>query len=183
LTYKIPSNQYTIVYLEVPYWPCRRGQLVYPQSVCPSICLSLILLPVFWIFLCIGWRCLTEIWYVAVHWIVTDQVCGSFSLTYFWLNYAPKWTAGRGLCTVGNTLRMLVLSIYSQFQTCIVRAWDLNKPLYFAPAMNTYMWEHPITAQQIETLKSYGYKEIHCVEKKLACGDTGKWLIDYPQSK
>lgn len=39
--------------------------------------------------------------------------------------------------------------------------------------MNTYMWQHPITAQQIDNLKSFGYKEIHCISKKLACGDEG----------
>lgn len=54
-----------------------------------------------------------------------------------------------------------------------MRAWDLSKPLFFAPAMNTYMWQHPITAQQIGTLKTFGYKEIHCISKKLACGDEG----------
>ncbi|XP_048774255.1 phosphopantothenoylcysteine decarboxylase-like [Ostrea edulis] len=72
-----------------------------------------------------------------------------------------------------NTLAKMANGICDNLLTCIVRAWDLNKPLYFAPAMNTYMWQHPITAQQIETLKSYGYQEIHCIEKKLACGDTG----------
>ncbi|XP_061197359.1 phosphopantothenoylcysteine decarboxylase-like [Saccostrea echinata] len=72
-----------------------------------------------------------------------------------------------------NTLAKIANGLCDNLLTCIVRAWDLNKPLYFAPAMNTYMWEHPITAQQIETLKNYGYKEIPCIEKKLACGDTG----------
>lgn len=54
-----------------------------------------------------------------------------------------------------------------------MRAWDLSKPFFFAPAMNTYMWQHPITAQQIDNLKSFGYKEIHSISKKLACGDEG----------
>ena len=30
--------------------------------------------------------------------------------------------------------------------TCVLRAWDLkNKKVLFAPAMNTLMWDHPIT--------------------------------------
>ncbi|XP_040498912.1 phosphopantothenoylcysteine decarboxylase isoform X3 [Ursus maritimus] len=33
--------------------------------------------------------------------------------------------------------------------TCVIRAWDSRKPLLFCPAMNTVMWEHPITAQQV----------------------------------
>ena len=62
-------------------------------------------------------------------------------------------------------------------QTCVVRAWDIQKPLLFAPAMNTYMWDHPITNKHISTLKEYNYKEIPCVEKTLACGDTGEHVI------
>lgn len=39
--------------------------------------------------------------------------------------------------------------------------------------MNTYMWKHPITSMQINQLKSYGYKIIYPIEKKLACGEFG----------
>lgn len=59
-------------------------------------------------------------------------------------------------------------------QTCVIRAWDLSKPLLFCPAMNTAMWEHPITARQVEQLKGFGYTEIPCVVKKLVCGDEGQ---------
>lgn len=57
--------------------------------------------------------------------------------------------------------------------TCVIRAWDLRKPLLFCPAMNTAMWEHPITSQQVGQLKGFGYVEIPCVAKKLVCGDEG----------
>jgi len=56
---------------------------------------------------------------------------------------------------------------------CVVRAWDLQKPLIFAPAMNTRMYDHPITREQIDKLISWGYKEIPCISKTLMCGDTG----------
>ncbi|XP_030811225.1 phosphopantothenoylcysteine decarboxylase isoform X2 [Camarhynchus parvulus] len=59
-------------------------------------------------------------------------------------------------------------------QTCVIRAWDLSKPLLFCPAMNTAMWEHPITARHVEQLKAFGYTEIPCVVKKLVCGDEGR---------
>lgn len=42
--------------------------------------------------------------------------------------------------------------------------------------MNTAMWEHPITAQQVDQLKAFGYIEIPCVAKKLVCGDQGGHL-------
>jgi len=58
-------------------------------------------------------------------------------------------------------------------KTCTIRAWDLERPLLFAPAMNTHMWHHPLTAKHIEILKGFGYKEINCIKKTLACGDTG----------
>ncbi|XP_035960731.1 phosphopantothenoylcysteine decarboxylase isoform X9 [Halichoerus grypus] len=58
-------------------------------------------------------------------------------------------------------------------ETCVIRAWDCRKPLLFCPAMNTVMWEHPITAQQVGQLKAFGYVEIPCVAKKLVCGDQG----------
>ncbi|XP_048648963.1 phosphopantothenoylcysteine decarboxylase isoform X5 [Marmota marmota marmota] len=57
--------------------------------------------------------------------------------------------------------------------TCVIRAWDRSKPLIFCPAMNTVMWEHPLTAQQMDQLKAFGYVEIPCVDKKLVCGDQG----------
>lgn len=42
--------------------------------------------------------------------------------------------------------------------------------------MNTAMWEHPLTAQQVGQLKAFGYVEIPCVSKKLVCGDQGRLL-------
>ncbi|KAK7115442.1 phosphopantothenoylcysteine decarboxylase-like [Littorina saxatilis] len=72
-----------------------------------------------------------------------------------------------------NTLAKISNGICDNLLTCVVRAWDLERPLLFAPAMNTHMWNHPLTAQQITTLKTFGYMEIPCISKKLACGDTG----------
>ncbi|XP_040269727.1 phosphopantothenoylcysteine decarboxylase isoform X2 [Bufo bufo] len=73
-------------------------------------------------------------------------------------------------------IQEIPVPIYSdddEWKTCIVRAWDLQKPLLFCPAMNTSMWDHPITAEQIERLHSFGYIEIACIEKTLMCGDKG----------
>lgn len=62
-------------------------------------------------------------------------------------------------------------------QTCIVRAWDTSRPLLFCPAMNTAMWQHPITAKQVATLQGFGYVEIPCIYKKLVCGDEGNITV------
>ncbi|XP_023052374.1 phosphopantothenoylcysteine decarboxylase isoform X7 [Piliocolobus tephrosceles] len=72
-----------------------------------------------------------------------------------------------------NTLGKVASGICDNLLTCVIRAWDRSKPLLFCPAMNTAMWEHPITAQQVDQLKAFGYVEIPCVAKKLVCGDEG----------
>lgn len=72
-----------------------------------------------------------------------------------------------------NTMAKLCHGICDNLLTCVVRAWDMSKPLLFAPAMNTHMWNHPLTATQVASLKAFGYQEIPCIEKTLVCGDTG----------
>ncbi|XP_030432623.1 phosphopantothenoylcysteine decarboxylase isoform X1 [Gopherus evgoodei] len=72
-----------------------------------------------------------------------------------------------------NTLAKIANGICDNLLTCVIRAWDMTKPLLFCPAMNTAMWEHPITAHQVEQLKDFGYTEIPCVVKRLVCGDEG----------
>ena len=49
----------------------------------------------------------------------------------------------------------------------------MSRPLLFAPAMNTYMWAHPLTNEHRAKLIDFGYTELPVVEKTLACGDTG----------
>ncbi|XP_053282500.1 phosphopantothenoylcysteine decarboxylase [Pleuronectes platessa] len=73
-----------------------------------------------------------------------------------------------------NTLGKIANGICDNLLTCVVRAWDTTRPLLFCTAMNTAMWQHPITAQQVSRLKEFGYVEIPCIFKKLACGDEGK---------
>ncbi|XP_012968248.1 phosphopantothenoylcysteine decarboxylase isoform X3 [Mesocricetus auratus] len=70
-------------------------------------------------------------------------------------------------------LPLLVSKLLDIPGTCVIRAWDRSKPLLFCPAMNTAMWDHPITAWQVGQLKAFGYMEIPCVSKKLVCGDQG----------
>ncbi|KAL7691208.1 putative flavoprotein [Plasmopara halstedii] len=73
-----------------------------------------------------------------------------------------------------NTLGKLANGLADNLLTCIARAWIPSKLFIFAPAMNTDMWNHPITATQLRVLDELGYKMIPPVEKKLACGIFGK---------
>lgn len=76
-----------------------------------------------------------------------------------------------------NTLAKLANGLCDNLLTCVVRAWPLKcidaKPLLVAPAMNTYMWQHPITKTHLATLATFGISIISPISKRLACGDEG----------
>ncbi|GMF29841.1 unnamed protein product [Phytophthora lilii] len=57
----------------------------------------------------------------------------------------------------------------------LVSVGVLGSPFIFAPAMNTDMWNHPITAKQLRVLEELGYLMVPPVEKKLACGVVGRF--------
>jgi len=49
-----------------------------------------------------------------------------------------------------------------------------GKPVLIAPAMNTRMWEHPLTRQNLRTLQELpNYTVIEPTSGKLACGEVG----------
>lgn len=72
-----------------------------------------------------------------------------------------------------NTMAKMANGICDNLLTCVVRAWDCRKPLLYCPSMNTLMYEHPLTRKHQAVLKEFGYVEIPCVTKMLACGDNG----------
>lgn len=51
-------------------------------------------------------------------------------------------------------------------------------PKVICPAMNTNMFENPITQHNLELLSSYGYHIIQPAVGFLACGDTGKGKLE-----
>ena len=51
-----------------------------------------------------------------------------------------------------NTLAKFALGISDNFLTCIFRAWDFAKPVFLAPAMNTLMWQSPVTLRHLRQL-------------------------------
>jgi phosphopantothenoylcysteine decarboxylase len=96
-----------------------------------------------------------------------------------------------------NTLAKLANGLCDNCLTCVWRAWDPARPVLLAPAMNTFMWEHPLSARHLRQLAlDSGAKgsadqvsveglpawvNAHCprlrliapVSKELACGDVG----------
>lgn len=96
-----------------------------------------------------------------------------------------------------NSLAKLTSGICDNCLTCVWRAWDPARPVILAPAMNTFMWEHPLTRRHLRQLiEDHGGKapadnadldalvawlNEHCPRlhmaapqsKRLACGDVG----------
>ncbi|EUC55428.1 phosphopantothenoylcysteine decarboxylase [Rhizoctonia solani AG-3 Rhs1AP] len=60
------------------------------------------------------------------------------------------------------------------YQTCVLRALAPSTPTFVFPAMNTHMYEHPLTARHLDTVRDIiGYTVVGPVGKALACGDIG----------
>lgn len=55
-----------------------------------------------------------------------------------------------------------------------------KKPKYVVPAMNTQMYENPITRDNLELCRKYGMHVIDPAEGYLACGDTGAGKMPEP---
>jgi phosphopantothenoylcysteine decarboxylase len=48
-----------------------------------------------------------------------------------------------------NTLAKMAHGLSDNCLTCVWRAWDWARPVLLAPAMNTLMWEHPLTRRHL----------------------------------
>ncbi|PJF16581.1 Phosphopantothenoylcysteine decarboxylase [Paramicrosporidium saccamoebae] len=72
-----------------------------------------------------------------------------------------------------NTLAKCANGICDNLVTNVIRAWDFSKPIIACPAMNTAMWDNPLTVTQLETLRNLGYTILPPQEKLLVCGDVG----------
>ncbi len=51
-----------------------------------------------------------------------------------------------------NSLAKFAMGISDNCLSCLFRAWDFSKPVVLAPAMNTMMWESPVTRRHLAQL-------------------------------
>ncbi|MGE3820153.1 MAG: flavoprotein [Isosphaeraceae bacterium] len=99
-----------------------------------------------------------------------------------------------------NTLAKFALGLADNLLTCVFRAWDFQRSVILAPAMNTLMWESPVTLRHLrQLLETFGDSRVlpvgnawgleqapdvfaRCAPgivlippqaKRLACGDVG----------
>lgn len=79
-----------------------------------------------------------------------------------------------------NVIAKLAHGIADDMLTTTVLA--AKCPKLAAPAMNTAMLENPITRDNIETLKRYGFEIIEPDSGRLACGASGKGKLPLPDT-
>ena len=71
--------------------------------------------------------------------------------------------------TTANTISKLSAGTSDDLASTVILASD--KDIFLAPAMNVRMWEHAATQENINKLKSYGYKIIGPEIGDMACGE------------
>ena len=70
-----------------------------------------------------------------------------------------------------NTIGKLANGICDNLLTSLLCAF--NKPVVFAPAMNTNMWNNPLVKKNSQTLVDMGYQIVEPAYGELACGCSG----------
>lgn len=78
-----------------------------------------------------------------------------------------------------NTIAKLRYGIADNLLTSVLLA--TKAPIVLAPAMNTGMWENPVTQENIAALKARGVKVIEPGDGELACGVKGKGRMMEPE--
>ena len=78
-----------------------------------------------------------------------------------------------------NTISKLSTGSSDDLASTVILASD--KDVFLTPAMNIRMWEHPSTKQNLNKLKSYGYKIIGPEIGDMACGEFGEGKMTEPK--
>ena len=78
-----------------------------------------------------------------------------------------------------NVIAKLAHGLADDMLTTTVLACRCKKAV--APAMNTGMYENPVTQDNIETLRHYGWEIVEPAEGHLACGAEGKGRLPEPE--
>ena len=79
-----------------------------------------------------------------------------------------------------NTISKLSVGSSDDLASTVILASD--KDVFLVPAMNVRMWEHPSTRENLNKLKSFGYKVIGPEIGDMACGEFGEGKMTEPKS-
>ena len=80
-----------------------------------------------------------------------------------------------------NIIGKVANGIADDMLSTILSAVSLRKPVFFALAMNVNMYENPILNENINKLKTYGYRFIDTNEGLLACNYEAKGRMKEPE--
>ncbi|HIS50635.1 MAG TPA: bifunctional phosphopantothenoylcysteine decarboxylase/phosphopantothenate--cysteine ligase CoaBC [Candidatus Gallacutalibacter pullistercoris] len=78
-----------------------------------------------------------------------------------------------------NVIAKLAHGIADDMLTTTILA--CNCPKLISPAMNTRMYENPVTQENMETLRRFGWQVVEPASGYLACGDTGAGKLPEPE--
>ena len=81
-----------------------------------------------------------------------------------------------------NIIGKVANGIADDMLTTILSAVSVRKPVFFALAMNVNMYENPILKENINKLKSFGYRFIDAEEGLLACNYSAKGRMSEPEN-
>jgi len=81
-----------------------------------------------------------------------------------------------------NIIGKVANGIADDMLTTILSAVSVRKPVFFALAMNVNMYENPILKENIDKLKSFGYRFIDAEEGLLACNYNAKGRMSEPEN-
>lgn len=76
-----------------------------------------------------------------------------------------------------NTIAKLAHGIADNIVTATALALPTDTPKLIAPAMNTKMYDNPLTQRNLQNLQEVGYQEIEPRSSMLACGDVGRGAL------
>ena len=80
-----------------------------------------------------------------------------------------------------NIIGKVANGIADDMLTTVISAISVRKPVFFALAMNVNMYENPILKENINKLKSFGYRFIDAEEGLLACNYSAKGRMSEPE--
>ena len=80
-----------------------------------------------------------------------------------------------------NTINRLAAGLADDLTGSLFLAWEHGKrPWLIAPAMNTFMWQHPATQASVKALTGWGVRVIDPAAGLLACGENGPGRLADP---
>ena len=78
-----------------------------------------------------------------------------------------------------NTIAKLSSGTSDDLASTVILA--SNKDIFLVPAMNVRMWEHPLTKENVNKLKKYGFNFVGPEIGDMACGEFGEGKMTEPK--